>query len=292
MKASIGILKAPQSNRSFVGTTELADDPFRIDGKVALVTGALGVLGKTFCRALAANGASVAVVDLDDGSCARFADEIRKEFGCDCVGIGCDVANPASAREAVDRCIEKLGGLQVLHNNAATKTADVRAFFASFEDYAIDTWREVMRVNVDGMFLMAQAAGAYMSANGGGSIVQTSSIYGVVAPDQRIYEGSDYLGGPINTPAVYSTSKAAVLGLTRHLATYWATAGIRVNSLTPGGVASGQNNEFARRYSARVPLGRMAVPNDLVGALIFLASDASSYVTGQNFIVDGGLSVW
>jgi len=270
----------------------LAEDVFRIDGKVALVTGALGVLGKTFCRALAAHGAAVAVVDLDEASCARFAEEIQKEFGRPCIGVGCDVADQTMVRAAVDQCIKHLGGLHVLHNNAATKTGDVRAFFAPFEDYSLDTWREVMRVNVDGMFLMAQAAGAHMAANGGGSIVQTSSIYGVVAPDQRIYEGSDYLGGPINTPAVYSTSKAAVLGLTRHLATYWASAGIRVNSLTPGGVASGQNNEFARRYSARVPLGRMAAPNDLVGALIFLASDASSYVTGQNFIVDGGLTVW
>ena len=289
---SIGTSKAPPSNRFFVGTIELADDAFRIDGKVALVTGALGVLGKTFCRALAAQGASVAVVDLDERSCIEFAAAIQKECGQRCIGVGCDVGDQTSVRAAVDRCVAELGGLHVLHNNAATKTADVRAFFAAFEDYALDTWREVMRVNVDGMFLMAQAAGAHMAANGGGSIVQTSSIYGVVAPDQRIYEGSDYLGGPINTPAVYSASKAAVLGLTRHLSTYWASAGIRVNSLTPGGVASGQNNEFARRYSARVPLGRMAVPNDLVGALIFLASDASSYVTGQNFIVDGGLTVW
>lgn len=270
----------------------MAADTFRIDGKIALVTGALGVLGKTFCRALAAHGASVAAVDLEGKDCARFAKEIEEETGRHCIGIGCDVGDPSSVRAAVKECVSALGGLNVLHNNAATKTADVRAFFASFEDYKLDTWRDVMRVNVDGMFLMAQAAGTHMAAHGGGSIVQTASIYGVVAPDQRIYEGSQYLGGPINTPAVYSASKAAVLGLTRHLATYWASAGIRVNSLTPGGVASGQNDEFARRYSARVPMGRMATPNDLVGALIYLASDASSYVTGQNVIVDGGLTAW
>ena len=189
MKASTAIWRDPPSNPYFVGTTELADGTFRSDGKVALVTGALGVLGKTFCRALADHGASVAVVDLDEASCARFAAELRNEFGLPFIGVGCDVADQSRVREAVRRCVEDLGGLHVLHNNAATKTADVRAFFAPFEDYSLDTWREVMRVNVDGMFLMAQAAGAHMAANGGGSIVQTSSIYGVVAPDQRIYEG-------------------------------------------------------------------------------------------------------
>jgi NAD(P)-dependent dehydrogenase (short-subunit alcohol dehydrogenase family) len=270
----------------------LATDTFRVDGKVALVTGGLGILGKAFCRGLAAHGASVAVVDLDGDDCARFAAELEGESGHRCVGIGCDVGDPSSVRGAVDECLTSLGGLHVLHNNAATKTADVRAFFEPFEQYRLETWREVMRVNLDGMFLMAQAAGRHMTSNGGGSIIQTASIYGVVAPDQRIYEGSQYLGGSISTPAVYSASKAAVLGLTRHLATYWAAAGIRVNSLTPGGVASGQNDEFSRRYSARVPMGRMATADDIVGALVFLASDASSYVTGQNFIVDGGLTAW
>ncbi len=150
-----------------------------------------------------------------------------------------------------------------------------------------------MSVNLDGMFLVAQAVGRRMVEQKiGGSIVQTSSIYGVVAPDQRIYEGSQYMGRPINTPAVYSTSKAGVIGLTRYLAAYWGDAGIRVNTITPGGVESGQNDEFRQRYTARVPLGRMADRRDMLGALVFLASDASSYVTGQNLIVDGGLTCW
>lgn len=122
--------------------------------------------------------------------------------------------------------------------------------------------------------------------------MQTASIYGVTAPDQRIYEGSEYNGKPINTPAVYSASKAGLIGLTQYLATYWGEKGVRVNTLTPGGVASGQNEIFNSRYSARVPMGRMAAIQDLVGALIFLASDASAYVTGQNIIIDGGLSAW
>jgi NAD(P)-dependent dehydrogenase (short-subunit alcohol dehydrogenase family) len=150
-----------------------------------------------------------------------------------------------------------------------------------------------MSVNVDGMFLVAQAVGRKMIEQGtGGSIIQTSSIYGILAPDKRIYEGSFYLGRQIGTPAVYSTSKSAVVGLTRHLAAYWADKGIRVNTLTPGGVESGQNETFKERYSARIPLGRMAQGEEMVGALIFLASEASSYITGQNIVVDGGLSIW
>jgi len=131
-----------------------------------------------------------------------------------------------------------------------------------------------------------------MARRGRGSIIQTASIYGVVAPDPRIYEGSHYLGQSINTPPVYSTSKAAVIGLTRHLATYWGASNVRVNTLTPGGVESGQNDTFTSKYGARVPLSRMARADEMVGALIFLASDASSYVTGQNIIVDGGLTAW
>ena len=131
-----------------------------------------------------------------------------------------------------------------------------------------------------------------MADRGRGSIIQTASVYGVVGPDQRIYEGSEYLGRAINTPPVYSASKAGLIGLTKYFATYWGPHGVRVNTLTPGGVSSGQNAEFDRRYSARVPLGRMAVPDDLTGALVFLASDAAAYVNGQNLIVDGGLTAW
>jgi NAD(P)-dependent dehydrogenase (short-subunit alcohol dehydrogenase family) len=150
-----------------------------------------------------------------------------------------------------------------------------------------------MSVNIDGMFLVAQAVGGRMAETGrGGSIIQTSSIYGIMASDKRIYEGSFYLGRQISNPAVYSTSKAAVVGLTRYLAAYWADKGIRVNTLVPGGVESGQNETFKQRYAARVPMNRMAQPHEMVGAVLWLASDASSYVTGQNIVVDGGLSAW
>ena len=164
--------------------------------------------------------------------------------------------------------------------------------FAPVEDYSLDTWRQIMSVNLDGMFLVAQAVGTGMARRGRGSIVQTSSIYGLMGPDQRIYEGSEYLGRPINTPPVYSASKGGVVGLTRYLATYWAAQGVRVNAITPGGISSGQNDEFRQRYSARIPLGRMAEADEVAAGVLYLASDAASYVTGQDLHVDGGLSAW
>jgi NAD(P)-dependent dehydrogenase (short-subunit alcohol dehydrogenase family) len=243
-------------------------DKFRLDGKVALVTGGAGILGRQFCVGLAQAGASVA-------------------------GFACNVADPASVAACVAAVLARFGAIDILHNNAASKSDDVRKFFSPFEDYALDTWRQVMSVNIDGMFLMAQAVGKHMLARGqGGTMIQTASIYGLVGPDSRIYDGSDYLGGAINTPAVYAASKAAVVGLTRWLSTHWAQQGIRVNCLVPGGVSSGQNNVFSDKYAQRVPMGRMAQADEMVPALLYLASDASSYVTGQVLAVDGGWTAW
>lgn len=260
----------------------------RLDGQVALVTGGAGILGRVFCRALAEAGAKVAVVDLS-GDAARA---VAAEIGEAAEGFGCDVSDADSVRAAVEAVTARFGRIDVLVNNAATKTADVRAFFEPFESYSLETWREVMSVNIDGMFLMAQAVGRQMLAQGSGRVIQTASIYGLVGPDSRIYDGSDYLGGPINTPAVYSASKAAVVGLTRWLATHWADKGIRVNCLVPGGVSSGQNGLFDEKYSARTPMGRMARAEEMAPPLLFLASDASSYVTGQVLAVDGGWTAW
>ena len=266
---------------------------FDLHGKTAVVTGGLGILGRHFCHGLAEFGANVAVVDLDAEACRTFAADLAAEHGVAATGVACDVASPESVRAMVGAVTDALGPIHVLHNNAASKSADLDAFFAPFEAYSLDEWRRIMAVNIDGMFLVAQAVGAQMQAQGsGGSVIQTSSVYGIRAADKRIYEGSHYLGRQISNPVVYSASKAAVLGLTRQLAADWADAGIRVNALVPAGVESGQNETFKRRYAARVPLGRMARAEEMVGALVFLASDASSYVTGQEIVVDGGLSAW
>jgi NAD(P)-dependent dehydrogenase (short-subunit alcohol dehydrogenase family) len=260
----------------------------RLDGQVALVTGGAGILGRQFCAGFAKAGARVAVVDLFE----EAAREAAEAIGAAAVPFVCDVADKASVQACVAAVMARFGRIDVLANNAATKTADVRAFFAPFEDYSLETWRDVMSVNIDGMFLMAQAVGPHMMAARRGSVVQTASIYGLVGPDGRIYEGSDYLGGPINTPAVYSASKAAVVGLTKWLATHWAPHGIRVNALVPGGVGSGQNSVFGEKYASRVPMGRMARAEEMVGPMLFLASDAASYVTGQVLAADGGWTTW
>jgi NAD(P)-dependent dehydrogenase (short-subunit alcohol dehydrogenase family) len=260
----------------------------RLDGQVALVTGGAGILGRHFCAGFAKAGAQVAVVDLFE----EAAREAAEAIGAAAIPFVCDVADKASVQACVAAVMARFGRIDVLANNAATKTADVRAFFAPFEDYSLETWRDVMSVNIDGMFLMAQAVGPHMMAARRGNVVQTASIYGLVGPDGRIYEGSDYLGGPINTPAVYSASKAAVVGLTKWLATHWAPHGIRVNALVPGGVGSGQNSVFGEKYASRVPMGRMARAEEMVGPMLFLASDAASYVTGQVLAADGGWTAW
>ena len=266
---------------------------FDLTGRVALVTGATGILGRHFCAGLAGAGAHVVIADLSETETATFAAELERTYGQSCIGIACNVTDDASVRGMIEKVVAKYARLDIVHSNAATKTSDLEKFFAPLESYAMETWREIMAVNLDGMFLVARAAGSAMvSLKTGGSIIMTSSIYGVVAPDQRIYEGSNYLGRAINTPAVYSASKAGVVGLAKYLSTYWAADRIRVNVLTPGGVESGQNEVFRNRYLARVPLARMGEADEMVGALLYLASDASSYVTGQNIVVDGGLTAW
>jgi len=268
-------------------------EKFELKGKTAVVTGGIGILGKHFCRGLAEFGANIAVIDLDEKLVRDFAKELSSQFSIKAIGIQCDITNPMHVQSMVDHVVEEFGEVHILLNNAASKSANLDAFFAPFEDYQLDEWRKVMSVNIDGMFLVAQAVGKQMLKQGkGGSIIQTSSIYGIMAPDQRIYEGSQYMGRNINTPAVYSASKAAVIGLTKYLAAYWGKERIRVNAIVPGGNQSGQNQHFIERYSTRVPMGRMGNPDEMVGAVIYLASDASSYITGQELVIDGGLSTW
>lgn len=265
---------------------------FDLAGHTSVVTGGAGIIGESVCAALADHGSSVAIVDIDGNRASNLARVLSEVYEVDAIGIACDVRDESAVREMADHVEGLLGPITILHNNAVARPRDLRGYFASVEDASLSMWREVMETSLDGMFLVAREVGRRMAVQSRGSIIQTSSIYGMLGPDFRIYEGSDYLGGAITTPVAYSTAKAGVVGLTRHLASYWAMDGVRVNALIPGGVRSGQNDEFVDRYSARVPMGRMAAASDMAGALVYLASDASSYVTGQALFVDGGLSAW
>jgi NAD(P)-dependent dehydrogenase (short-subunit alcohol dehydrogenase family) len=204
----------------------------------------------------------------------------------------CDISKKNEIDITFDQIISKYGKIDILLNNAATKSNNLVEFFKDDVDYSPETWRAVMDTNLDGAFWVLQKVGQQMIRQKNGVIIHTGSIYAVMAADQRIYEGSYYLEHSISNPAVYAASKSAIVGLTRHFAARWAEHNIRVNCVSPGGVSSGQNTTFSEKYSTRVPLNRMATPVDLVGAIIYLASDASAYVTGQNLLVDGGLSAW
>ena len=259
-----------------------------LEGKITVVTGGNGILGTAVCRQLLEAGAVVCSFDLTTSKPDPRVTENSRFHSFDC-----DVSNENSVVEVVSEIEHALGPISALHNNAATKTSELGKFFATVSDYDSQTWDEVMRTNLYGMFVVARAVGVRMAHRKSGSIVQTSSIYGaVMGPDQRIYSGSDYLGQEISTPISYTASKAGVHGITNHLATLWGSSSVRVNTVSPGGISSGQNGIFEDSYSRRVPLGRMADSSEVAAAVVFLMSDRASYITGQNLLVDGGLSSW
>ena len=269
--------------------------PFSLRGKVGVVTGALGLLGAHHCRALAAAGAHVVVADLDGASCAARAASLSRDFGVDALGCALDVTSRESVAGFRDVVLDHWGRLDVLVNNAALneKVEDpaLGGEALRFEHYPLDLWERSLAVNVTGTFLCCQVLGAEMARQGRGSIINVASTYALVAPDQRLYRREDGSQDFFKS-AAYPTTKGAVVSLTRFLAAYWGERGVRVNALSPGGVRNGQDPHFVTRYAERTPLGRMASPTDYEGAVVFLASDASAYMTGANLVVDGGWTAW
>ena len=269
-------------------------DKFNLQGQAAVITGGAGLLGKEFCRTLAQAGARVVVADLNGAAAAQVAEDIQREGG-QAVGVAVDVTSLESTQAMTAACLKAFGRLDVLVCSAALDPkvepgSNVRGGGA-FEDYPLDQWKAALDVNLTGLFLCAQAASKPMLAQDHGSMIFICSTYGLAGPDQRIYRKPGQSEQPYK-PVYYSVTKAGVLGLVRYLATYYAGKNIRANGLTPGCVLNNHDETFVQNYSARAVMGRMANKDEMNGALLFLASEASSYMTGSNVVVDGGWTAW
>lgn len=260
---------------------------FSLNNKIAIVTGALGLLGKKHCEALAAAGALVIVADINEDEAIAFAATIGPAH----TGLHLDVTEPASVAALRDSVIKRYGTIDILVNNAAINDMfehpAMAATLSAFEHYPLAAFKRSIDVNITGVFLCSQILGQVMAENGNGSIINIASTYGMVGPDQSIYR-NEQGEQTFYKSAAYPVTKGAVINFTRFLAAYWGNKGVRVNTLSPGGVENGQDNFFIQNYSARTLLGRMAAANDYQGALVFLASDAAAYMTGANLVVDGG----
>jgi len=273
---------------------------FDLHDRVALVTGGAGLLGTEFCQTLAQAGARVVVADLNGNAAISLAEAINIRWGTSggsgnrqAIGIETNVAEPGSVQEMVRAALNAFGRLDILVNSAVLDPKfdpQHGGHTNSFEEYPLEAWNQALSVNLTGMFICCQAAARPMLEQGSGIMINLSSIYGLTAPDQRLYQREGQ--PPQYKPVYYSVTKAGVLGLTKYLAAYYAGKNIRVNALTPGGVYNGHDEEFVQAYSARAVLGRMAQKDDMNGALLFLASDASAYMTGANLVVDGGWTTW
>ncbi len=263
----------------------MTQDVFEIRDRVVVITGGLGQLGRQFSAELVKRHAKVALLDAAAPEGAGAANPWP---------IACDITKPDSIERALRRIEDTWGTPHALINNAALDSPPNAPAHenAAFEQYSLETWNRVMDVNLTGTFLSCQIIGAAMARAGRGSIINISSIYGMLSPDQRIYEYRRDDGSPFCKPIAYSASKAGILNLSRYLATYWAKQGVRVNTLTFGGVHNHQDPRFMTGYTARVPLERMAKADEYNGAVVFLISDAASYMTGSNMVIDGGWSAW
>lgn len=271
-------------------------DRFDLSNKVALVVGGRGVLGRRFCSTFVEYGARVYSADLPgeihSGTSTEAELPALKQ-------LDVDVRNPDSIGRLVNEIIAQTPRIDIL---VYSVTAKPRDFYKPFTECSLEGWQFVLRTELDGLFLITQKVGKRMEETGGGSIIFLSSIYGMVGNDQRIYEGANLdqvhlgthsEGRRIYSHSVYAAAKGAVISLTRYLSAYWGQQNIRVNCISPGGLSNPrENDEFVRRYSERVPMGRKAEPDEISAAALFLASDAASYVTGHNLVVDGGWTAW
>jgi NAD(P)-dependent dehydrogenase (short-subunit alcohol dehydrogenase family) len=275
--------------------TELGN-AFDLTGRVAIITGGAGLLGEQHARAIAAAGGIPVLVDIQRRRTSEKAAELSHEFGVPAFGCVADITKQPELEALRAEILARFGRLDILINNAANNPkmeASTEVNFSRLENFSLAQWDADIAVGLTGAFLCSKVFGSHMASNGGGVIVNVASDLALIAPDQRIYRqpGVPEQMQPVK-PVTYSVVKSALVGLTRYLASYWANKKVRVNAISPGGVYNGQPEDFIARLTNLIPLQRMAATNEYQGAIVFLCSDASSYMTGTNLVVDGGRSCW
>lgn len=257
---------------------------FDLTDKVIVITGACGLVGRAFCEAVAQFGGVVVVADIELANPVQFANDLAARNNAKALGFVLDVANRSSVEALKEKVLSSFGRIDGLVNAHQNKT---HLKFEPFESVSDENWDTVVDVNLKGAFLMCQIIGCHMAENGGGSVVNIPSTYSVVAPNQNLYKGTS-----LGCPAAYSASKGGIDALSRYLASYWATKKVRVNMITPHGVWNNHEVQFEENFARFSPMERLSYNHEVASALIYLLSDASSYVTGDNMKVEGGWTVW
>ncbi len=275
----------------------MSDNLFRLDGKVVVITGAAGLLGRQHAQAVASHGGTPILLDLSQRDVDSIATELNVKYGVNALGFSVDITNEEQVKENADYLFSFFGKIDGLVNNAANnpKVEDSdEVNFSRLEHFPLDVWQDDIMVGLTGSFLCAKHYGAKIAqSQSGGTIVNIASDLGLIAPDQRLYRQEGVADDLQNVkPVTYSVVKSGLVGLTRYLATYWPDKNVRCNAMCPGGVENGQPEDFLQAVHARIPMGRMAQPNEYQTTLLWMLSDASGYLNGAVIPVDGGRTTW
>lgn len=270
---------------------------FDLTGKVVVITGAVGLLGKRHAEAIAAAGGTPVLIDLFQEPVDTFAEQLNARYNSNSVGFTADISSEEHVAVTCDKIVRVFGKVDILINNAANNpkvdSSGLIKNESRLENFPVEIWNKDIAVGLTGAFLCAKHFGQEMVKSGGGNIINISSDLGVIAPDQRLYRKDEVPDDSQSVkPVTYSVIKTGLIGLTRYLATYWADKGVRCNALCPGGVYNDQGEHFVAKVNNLIPLGRMANVDEYMGAIVFLASDASSYMTGSILVIDGGRTCW